>query len=102
MNVTKRKTLVAFWTKRPEAKPSLERWYKIARKARWRNFEDAKAAFPATDVYWAKSGKTATIFDVGGNKYRVIALIDYHRQTMLVTHVLTHARYDRDTWKGQI
>jgi mRNA interferase HigB len=102
MNVIKLKTLVAFWTKRSEAKLPLDRWYRISRKARWRNFEDAKDAFPATDVYKVKSGKTATIFDVGGNKYRVIALIDYHRQTMLVTHVLTHAEYDRDTWKGQI
>ena len=102
MNVIKRKTLVTFWTRWPEAKTPLDRWYKISRKARWQNFENAKASFPATDAYKAKTGKTATIFDIGGNKYRVIALIDYTRKTMLVTHVLTHAEYDRDTWKGQI
>jgi mRNA interferase HigB len=102
MNVIKRKTLAAFWVKWPEAKAPLDRWYKISRKARWWKYEDAKASFPATDVYKTKKGKTATIFDVGGNKYRVIALIDYPRQTMLVTHVLTHAEYDRDTWKAQI
>lgn len=102
MNVIKRKTLVAFWTDWPAAKSSLDRWYKISRKARWRNFEEAKASFPAIDVYRAKRGKTAIIFDVGGNRYRVIALVDYVRQTMLVTHVLTHAEYDRDDLKGQI
>jgi mRNA interferase HigB len=102
MNVIKRKTLAAFWTKLPESKVPLDRWYKISRKARWSSFEDAKSSFPATDVYKCKKGKTATIFDVGGNKFRVIALIDYTRQTMLVTHVLTHAEYDKDTWKAEI
>ena len=48
------------------------------------------------------SGRTATIFDIGGNKYRVITLIDYTRQTVLVTHVLDHKEYDKGNWKDDI
>jgi len=102
MNVIKRKPLVAFWTRHAHATGALDRWFRISRKARWRTFEDTKTSFPATDVYRTKSGRTATIFDVGGNKYRVVALIDYVRQTVLVTHVLTHAEYDREKWKGEL
>ena len=49
-----------------------------------------------------KSKRTATIFDIGGNKYRIVALVDYARQTVLITHVLDHKEYDRNNWKNDI
>jgi hypothetical protein len=48
----------------------------------------------ATDVY-----EDMTIFDVGGNNYRIVAGVDYRKQVAYVKHVLTHAEYDRETWK---
>ena len=48
------------------------------------------------------SKRTATIFDIGGNKYRIITLIDYTRQTVLITHVLDHKEYDKNNWKSEI
>ena len=38
-------------------------------------------------------------FDIGGNKYRLIAAIHYNRKKVYIRHVLTHAEYDRDRWK---
>jgi mRNA interferase HigB len=43
-----------------------------------------------------------TIFDIGGNKYRIVTLIDYTRQTVLITHVLDHKEYDSEKWKQEI
>jgi mRNA interferase HigB len=48
------------------------------------------------------SKTTATVFDIGGNKYRIIARIDYMRQTVFITYVLTHKEYDTGHWKKGI
>ena len=75
----------------------------MTRKARWQHFQDVKALFGQTDVTAdTKSKRTATIFDIGGNKYRIITLIDYTRQTVLVTHVMDHKEYDKGNWKTEI
>lgn len=59
--------------------------------------------FGQTDVTSdTKSKRTATIFDIGGNKYRIVTLIDYIRQTVLITHVLDHKEYDKNKWKSDI
>ena len=106
MNVISRKKLRAFYDatgERRQYASAFDGWFKLARKARWVNFQDAKALFGQTDVARdTESGRTATIFDIGGNKFRIITLIDYMRQTVLITHVLTHAEYDKNKWKNDI
>lgn len=74
-------------------------WFKLARKARWHSFADTKATFGQTDVATGDAGRTATIFDAGGNKYRIVAHIDYARQTVKIEAVMDHAEYDRNLWK---
>lgn len=58
------------------------------------SFADIKRLFRSVD----KVGKF-TVFDLGGNKYRLIAAIHYNRKKVYIRHVLTHAEYDQDTWK---
>lgn len=102
MNVISRRKLKEFY----EAKPERQRhakvfndWFRIARKAYWRNFQDTRATLRQTDTALGDTGRTATIFDVGGNKYRVIAHVDYVRQTVKIEAVLDHREYDRNLWK---
>ena len=101
-----RKKLREFCEAKSQRRPhvqSFEDWFKLTRKAQWRNFQDAKRLFGQTDVANdTASGRTATIFDIGGNKYRVVTLIDYTRQTVLITHVMDHKEYDRNNWKNDI
>ncbi|WP_335340494.1 type II toxin-antitoxin system HigB family toxin [Burkholderia sp. PAMC 28687] len=62
-----------------------------------RNFKDLndlKATFGAADYV-----KPHTVFDIGGNKYRLIAAIHYNMHKVFVRNVLTHAEYDTDKWK---
>lgn len=103
MNVIKRPSLQRFWERRGHAaaKEPMTEWYKLSRRARWRTFQDVRATFGHTDVAKFDNGKTATIFDIGGNKYRIITMIDYKRQVVLITHVLTHKEYDSGAWKRQ-
>ena len=106
MNVISRRRLREFYEGSSERKrhaQAFENWFKLARAASWRNFQDARALFGQTDVASdTKSKGSATIFDIGGNKYRIVSLIDYKRQTVLITHVLDHKEYDRGHWKLEI
>ena len=106
MNVISRKKLRAFYEASGERRQhamAFDNWFRLARKARWGNFSDVKALFGQTDVARDTGTKrTATIFDIGGNKYRIVTLIDYTRQTVLITHVMDHKEHDRNTWKDDL
>jgi mRNA interferase HigB len=102
MNVIKLRTLKAFWMVHADAERPLFDWFQFCRRARWQNIRDVRRAYPHADAVAVKSGRTATVFNIGGNKYRLVALVDYQFQRMLVTHVLTHADYDRERWKEQL
>ena len=101
-----RKKLKRFYESKPARRQhadAFEDWFKLTRKRSWQSFQDVKALFRQTDVASdTKSKRTATIFDIGGNRYRIIALIDYLRQAVLITHVLDHKEYDKETWKSEI
>lgn len=102
MNVISRKKLREFYESKPERKKhasAFNDWFKIARRARWQNYQDTKATFGQTDIAAGRTGRTATIFDIGGNKYRVIAHVDYRRQTVKIEAVLDHQEYDKGLWK---
>lgn len=96
MHVISKKKLRDFWGQHPRARRPLEAWYQIAKHAEWESFDDVKAVFPSADPY-----KRWVIFDIGGNKYRLIAVIHYARHKVFVRHVLTHAEYDTDAWKDE-
>jgi mRNA interferase HigB len=102
VNVISRKKLKEFWESSPQRRQhaaAFETWFRLARKARWYSFQDAKGTFGQTDVARGVTGRTATIFDIGGNKYRVLAHIDYSRQTVKIEAVLDHKEYDKNLWK---
>jgi mRNA interferase HigB len=104
MNVIRLKTLREFWeaTKDQKAKTVLTDWYWVCKAAKWKSFADLRQTFRHADQVPVPSGKTATVFNVGGNDYRVIAVVWYEKQAMKITHVLTHREYDKNTWKDQI
>ena len=79
-----------FAKKHADARKPLTRFLKIVRAARWQHFIEVKESFPATD-YAAET----LIFDIGGNKYRLVARVNFQRQTLLIDEVLTHGEYDR-------
>lgn len=94
MRVIKRGALVQFWEHHPDAKPSLESWYAVVRKATWRTPAEMKAVYHNADLVGRR-----TVFNIAGNKYRLIARVNYHAQRVFVLYILTHADYDRGDWK---
>jgi mRNA interferase HigB len=94
MHVLSRKALRQFWLKHPDAELPLRAWHQSARRETWRNFADVRARFPHAD----QVGRF-TAFNIGGNKYRLIATIHYNRRKVFIRHVLTHKEYDQGDWK---
>ena len=94
MHVITRKRLNEFAEKHPDAKSSLARWYAIIRKERFLNFAQLRETFPHAD----QVGKF-TVFNIGGNKVRLIAAVHYNRNKIYIRHVLTHPEYDAGKWK---
>jgi mRNA interferase HigB len=99
MRIIKRATLAAYWQRYPQARGSLLHWHKVARKARWTSLQDVRTTFPHADAVRVASGRTVVVFNIAGNKHRLVTAIHYNRQMVFTLKVLTHAEYDKDEWK---
>lgn len=96
MHVISKKKLREFWNKHPRSRIPLEAWYQLTKRAFWENFAELRATFPSAD----RVGRFV-VFDIGGNKYRLIAAIHFNRGKLFVRHALTHAEYEIGNWKGK-
>lgn len=96
MWVISEKILREFWNdpKYKQSKTALSAWHKNVRNAKWANFAEVKDTYNSVDKYENK-----IIFDVGGNKYRVIAVIDFKAHKVFIRAVLDHKEYDEGKWK---
>jgi mRNA interferase HigB len=93
MKVYGEAVLAKFAGRHAAARKPLQRFLEIARGANWPHLPALKQTFPATDL-GRKSGKA--IFDIGGNKYRVIAVVNFEKQALLIEEALTHEEYNRE------
>lgn len=94
MHLITRKTLKVFWQKYPDSKTALERWSGIIKKNNFDSFAQLRETFPSADMVG-----NLTVFNIGGNKYRLIAAIHFNRQKVYIRNVLTHKEYDKGEWK---
>jgi mRNA interferase HigB len=78
----------------PRAENALDAWRNVVEAADWRNPAELKKTFGSASIVGDQ-----TVFNIGGNKYRLISLIQYRTKIVLVQHVLTHEEYDRGAWK---
>ena len=93
MRIIAKRTLREFW-ERPghqEAEQPLKAWYAEVRRAAWRTPADVKAKYGSASLL--PSGRV--VFNIGGNKYRLIVLIRYDKQTVFVRFIGTHEAYDQ-------
>jgi mRNA interferase HigB len=96
MRVIAKRPLVQFWTKYPEAEKPLRNWLTICSATDFENFAQLKQTFGTVD----KVGKFI-VFDIGGNKFRLIVVVHFNRKRIYVRAVLTHKEYDQDHWKNE-
>ena len=94
MHVITRRRLLEFSEKHSDAGEPLDRWYRIIKHTDFESFADLRKTFPQAD----KVGRLI-VFDIGGNKYRLITYIVYGRKRIYIRNVLTHHEYDKGKWK---
>jgi mRNA interferase HigB len=92
MQIIARRTLKRFWERHPRAEGPLRAWFSVVSKARWTAPSDVKLQFGATVDFVSDN---RIIFDVGGNKFRLVVHVSYVFGRVLVKFVGTHAEYDR-------
>jgi mRNA interferase HigB len=92
MQVISKSTLRAFWEQQPQARGPLETWYRTVSKSAWWIPADVKKQFGANVDF---VGDNRLIFDIGGNKYRLIVHVAYEYRRVLIKFVGTHADDDR-------
>jgi mRNA interferase HigB len=94
MHVITRKRLNEFAGKHPETRTALAQWYNIIKKTDFASFAELRTVFSSAD----QVGKL-TVFNIGGNKVRLIAAMHYNRRKVYIRAVLTHQEYNQDKWK---
>ena len=79
-----------FWERHADAQMPLRAFCRVAEKANWETFADLRSSFPSADVVGDK-----VVFNIAGNRYRLVSLVDFQRKGVLIRWIGTHAEYDR-------
>lgn len=99
VRIVKEPTIRSYWQRHSDAEAGLVHWLGVARRAEWRSMDDVRRDFPHADAATVKSGNTVTIFNIAGNKFRLVVSIKYRFGMIYVRDFLTHAEYSRNQWK---
>ena len=91
MNILKRRTVEVCTNKYPEAKESLLAWYEEVKKENWKSPIDVKKKYPKASIV----GSDRVVFNITGNKYRLIVKVRYRSGHIYITFFGTHQEYDK-------
>lgn len=90
MRIIARKTLLNFWKKYPDAEDPLKAWFKVVGEADWATPQAIKKTYSNASIL--QDGRA--VFNIAGNKYRLVAWINYPHRVVYIRFVGTHKQYD--------
>ena len=82
----------SFLKKHAAARRPMARWVNVARAARWQSIVEVRRAFPTAD---AIKRTNLTCFNIGGNSFRLLTVISYERQEVVIAELMTHSEYSK-------
>ena len=94
MQIITKRRLKEFAAQHTDAQASLATWVRVAASAQWSHLVEVRASWPSADQVG-----NLTVFNIGGNNYRLITYIDYRFRKVFIREILTHAEYDKEGWK---
>ena len=94
MRVISRKALREFADAHKDAERPLDDWYRTAKRSRWTSLVDVRKTYPHADGVGE-----FTIFNIGGNKYRLATYINYRTGKVFIYRAMTHKEYSMEDWK---
>jgi len=95
VHVVSHKAIRIFCAEHPSARGAMDRWYRVAKRAIWSSFADVKQSFNTADFV-----APHVVFDIGGNKYRLIAEMNFARRVLFIRGIMTHKEYVKGGWKS--
>lgn len=90
MNVISKRALRMYWQRRPDAEKPLKAWFREAVSARWANSAELKATYGNASILDEKR----VVFNIGGNKHRLLVWVHYRFGRVFIRWVGTHSEYD--------
>ena len=99
MRIIKPATVKGWAAWHADAAGALEKWMTLVEDAEWQNLAEMRTAIPSADEVVVDSGRRVVVFNIGGNKYRLVAAVHYNTQIVYAMLFMTHAEYDKDRWK---
>jgi mRNA interferase HigB len=94
MHIITRKPLLGFAEKHPDCSTALESWHRIVKRTDFNSFNELRQTFPSADKV-----DNLTVFNIDGNKARLIAAVHYNVHRIYIRHILTHKEYNRGHWR---
>jgi len=94
MRIISKRPLRQFWQRYPESQSVINEWFRKVSHTTATSFPSLRETFGSADYV-----DGYTLFDVGGNKYRIAVVIHYDKQRMYIRQVMTHTEYDRNDWR---
>ena len=91
MRIIAKKILREFWEIHPDCEQQLKSWFKETNKAVWKNSNDIKSEYPSASILI----NNRIVFNIKGNKYRLIVKINFEYEMVWVRFIVTHAQYDK-------
>ena len=91
MQIAAKRTLRQFWARHPQAETPLKVWFAMVSRAEWSGPAEVRAMFGSADFV----ADNRVIFDIGGNKFRIVVRVSYRFKRVLVKFVGTHREYDQ-------
>jgi len=91
MRVIAHRTLVKFYSNRPDAKTSIENWYIKTTSAAWQSFAEVKNDFNSVDSV----GNQLYVFNLNGNDYRLVVVMKFQIKMVYIRFVGTHSEYNK-------
>ena len=95
MHVVSHKAIRTFCEEHPLARSAMDHWYRVAKRATWSSFTEVRESFNTADFV-----APHVVFDIGGNKYRLIAEMNFTRRVLFIRCIMTHKEYVKGVWKS--
>lgn len=94
--------LVKASRKHPDAALALRAWVQVIEEVEWHSITDVRQTYPGADGVQVDSGGIVTVFNIRGNRYRLLAWVSYRAQVITIIALLTHAEYDKGQWRRRL
>lgn len=99
MTLVKASTVHKWMRKHAPAQAGLNGWPATVRRAEWGSFQELRSVCPSADRVRVKSGGHVYVFNICGNRFRLVAGMSFERQMVYTKWFMTHAEYSKDAWK---